>query len=187
MAVAGPLAGLVFAIPALLIGLRFSEVDSSQFADRASNIGSSVLLACLAKMSLGVSVLEGESPAASSAGLRRLAGIDHHRVEPAAHRAARRRAHFPRAVWFAQRARGEHGGAGFVVCPTLFVWPGLMFWAIIVLFIAGTHDAPAVNDVYARGLGAPGTGYFAFLLLLLILVPVPHSLYETIGIHCPYL
>lgn len=29
----------------------------------------------------------------------------------------------------------------------LFVWPGLMFWALIVLFIAGTRDAPAANDV----------------------------------------
>jgi hypothetical protein len=30
-------------------------------------------------------------------------------------------------------------------------------------------------------------GYFAFLLLLLIIVPVPRALYESIGVHGPYL
>jgi len=29
-------------------------------------------------------------------------------------------------------------------------------------------------------------GYLAFALLALILAPVPHGLYPTFGIHCPY-
>ena len=69
----------------------------------------------------------------------------------------------------------------------LFVWPGLMFWAFIVFFIAGTRDAPAANDL--TPVGAPRTllGYFTFLILLLIIVPVPHSLFQAMGLHCPYL
>jgi hypothetical protein len=62
-----------------------------------------------------------------------------------------------------------------------------MFWAFIVFFIAGTHDAPAANDVTPVGFPREALGYFAFLLLLLVIVPVPHSLYEAIGVHCPYL
>ena len=69
----------------------------------------------------------------------------------------------------------------------LFVWPGLMFWAFIVFFIAGTRDAPAANDVTPVGLPRRALGYFTFLLLLLIIVPVPHALYEAISVHCPYL
>jgi membrane-associated protease RseP (regulator of RpoE activity) len=69
----------------------------------------------------------------------------------------------------------------------LFVWPGLMFWAFIVFFIAGTHDAPAANDITTVDFPRMALGCFAFLLLLLIIVPVPHSLYEAIGVHSGYL
>ena len=69
----------------------------------------------------------------------------------------------------------------------LFVWPGLMLWAFIVFFIAGTRDAPAANDVTPVGLPRKALGYFTFLILLLIIVTVPHALYEAIGIHSPYM
>jgi len=62
-----------------------------------------------------------------------------------------------------------------------------MFWALIVFFIAGTHDAPAANDVTPVGFARGALGYFAFLLLLLIIVPVPHALYQVIGLHSPYM
>jgi membrane-associated protease RseP (regulator of RpoE activity) len=67
-----------------------------------------------------------------------------------------------------------------------FVWPGLMMWAFIVFFIAGTRDAPAANDLTPMDSFRQALGYLAFALLALILVPVPHSLYSTFGIHCPY-
>ena len=69
----------------------------------------------------------------------------------------------------------------------LFVWQGLMFWAFIVFFIAGTRDAPAANDVTPVGLPRRALGYLTFALLLLIIVPIPHALFEAIGLHCPYL
>jgi hypothetical protein len=69
----------------------------------------------------------------------------------------------------------------------LFVWPGLMFWALIVFFIAGTRDAPAANDLTPVGPPRKALGYATFLLLLLIIVPVPHSLYEAISVYCRHL
>jgi hypothetical protein len=35
--------------------------------------------------------------------------------------------------------------------------------------------------------GRLAIGAFAFVLLFLILAPVPHALYDALGIHCPYL
>jgi membrane-associated protease RseP (regulator of RpoE activity) len=64
----------------------------------------------------------------------------------------------------------------------LFVWSGLLTWALIVYFIAGAKGLPPLNDVSRIDGGRLAIGAFAF-----ILVPVPHALYDALGIHCPYL
>jgi membrane-associated protease RseP (regulator of RpoE activity) len=69
----------------------------------------------------------------------------------------------------------------------LFVWSGLLTWALIVYFIAGRKGLPPLNDVSRMGVGRMAVGVFAFVLLFLILAPVPHRLYDALGIHCPYL
>ncbi len=191
VAVAGPLAGLVFAIPALLIGLRFSEVipgDSSMALGHPGvNIGSSVLLACLAKMSLGASVLEGNRlllhPLAFAGWLGLI--VTALNLLPIGQLDG---GHISHALFGSRNAHGLSMVAlACLLLLALFVWPGLMFWAFIVFFIAGTRDAPAANDVTPVGFPRRMLGYFTLLLLLLIIVPVPHSLYEAISIHCPYM
>ena len=191
VAVAGPLAGLVFAIPALWIGLRFSEVIPGNapagLGFAGVNIGSSVLLACLAKMSLGVSVLDGNHlllhPLAFAGWLGLI--VTALNLLPIGQLDG---GHMSHALFGSRNARGISMVAmALLFLLALFVWPGLMFWAFIVFFIAGTRDAPAANDVTPVGLPRKAVGYFTLLLLLLIIVPVPHSLYETIGLHCPYL
>jgi len=191
VAVAGPLAGLVFAVPALLVGLRYSQVIpgpvQSAVGQSGVNIDSSVLLACLAKLSLGTSFLEG----------------DHLRLHPLAFAGwlglivtalnllpigQLDGGHMSHALFGSKKAHGLSMVAiSALFLLALFVWPALMFWAIIVFFIAGTHDAPAANDVTPVGFPRRALGYFTFLLLLLIIVPVPHSLHDVIGIHSPYL
>ncbi|HEX3717772.1 MAG TPA: site-2 protease family protein [Verrucomicrobiae bacterium] len=191
VAVAGPLAGLLFAIPALLIGLRSSQVVlgnmPASLGGVGVNIDSSVLLACLAKLSLGASALQGNhlilQPLAFAGWLGLI--VTALNLLPIGQLDG---GHISHALFGSRKAHGvSMVGMASLFLLALFVWPGLMFWAFIVYFIAGTHDSPAANDVTPVDFPRLVLGYFSFLLLLVIIVPVPRSLYEAIGIHCPYL
>jgi len=171
MAVAGPLAGLVFAIPALLIGLRFSQVVSGP-APGGVPVGSSVLLALLAKVSLAFAGWLGLIVTALN--LLPIGQLDGGHIAHALF--GSRHAHVLSVIALISL---------FVLA--LFRWPGLLFWAVIVFFIAGTRDAPAADDVTPIGRARRALGYFALLLLLLIIVPVPSLLYGSAGLPSSYL
>ncbi|HEY3861933.1 MAG TPA: site-2 protease family protein [Verrucomicrobiae bacterium] len=191
VAVAGPLAGLVFAIPALLIGLRFSQIIPAAGPDVLGRAGvslnSSVLLACLAKLSFGFSVPMGShlllDPLAFAGWLGLI--VTALNLLPIGQLDG---GHMSHALFGSRHAHGLSIAAmAALFFLVLFVWPGLLFWAFIVFFIAGTRDTPAANDISPVGRPRKALGYFAFLLLLLIIVPVPHALFHTIGIHGPYI
>jgi membrane-associated protease RseP (regulator of RpoE activity) len=191
VAVAGPLAGLFFAIPALLVGLRYSEVVSGDvpmaLGHSGVSVGSSVLLACLAKISLGASVLEGHRlvlhPLAFAGWLGLL--VTALNLLPIGQLDG---GHMSHAMFGSRHARGLSLVALVsLFLLALFVWPGLILWAFVVYFIAGVRDAPAANDVTPVGVARKALGYFTFLLLLFIIAPVPRAFYEAIGIHGPYL
>ena len=191
VAVAGPLTGLVFAIPALLIGLRYSQVIPGHMqtfmGSTGVNVNSSVLLACLAKLSLGASVLDGDHlllhPLAFAGWLGLI--VTALNLLPIGQLDG---GHMSHAIFGSRHARAISMAAMVsLFLLALFVWQGLMFWAFIVFFIAGTRDAPAANDVTPVGLPRRALGYLTFALLLLIIVPIPHALFEAIGLHCPYL
>jgi membrane-associated protease RseP (regulator of RpoE activity) len=65
-------------------------------------------------------------------------------------------------------------------------WQGYMLWAFIVYFVAGTRDAPTINDVTPVGFGRKALGLFTMLLLLLI-IPLPQQFYSAFGIHSPFM
>ncbi len=191
VAVAGPLAGLVFAIPALLIGLQFSRIIP---ADAPANlwqsgmeVGSSVLMALLARLSLGSAVMEGHRlllhPLAFAGWLGLM--VTALNLLPIGQLDG---GHIAHALFGPRRAHALSVLAlGALFLLALLVWPGLLMWALIVFFIAGTYDAPTADDVTPVRTGRRLIGYLAFLLLLLILLPVPPALYREIGIHGPYL
>lgn len=190
VAVAGPLAGLVIAIPALLVGLQYSSVVPEAGAPSmmmgGADVGSSVLFAFLAKAALGEAVLEGHRlvlhPVAFAGWLGLF--VTALNLVPVGQLDG---GHLVHALLGRQVARTV-GIASLValVALGLFVWSGLLFWAILIYFIAGTEDAPPLNAVSPLGRGRLVLGAATFALLLLIVVPVPHALYETFGIHCPY-
>lgn len=190
VAVAGPLAGLVFAIPALLFGLQYSTVVTTGATPgmfhSGVEIGSSFLMAILSKLALGPAAAEGHQlilhPLAFAGWLGLL--VTALNLLPIGQLDG---GHIAHALFGSRRAHT----ISVVALVSLFflaffVWPGLMMWAFIVFFIAGTRDTPAANDLTPLDPSRQALGYFAFALLALILVPVPHSLYGTFGMHCPY-
>jgi membrane-associated protease RseP (regulator of RpoE activity) len=191
VAVAGPLAGLMFAIPALLVGLHFSHVIPENTPGTLGGVGvntsSSILLACLAKISLGASAGVGRRlvlhPLAFAGWLGLI--VTALNLLPIGQLDG---GHMSHALF---GSRNSHAVSMVALAAlfllALFVWPGLMFWAFIVFFIAGTRDTPAANDVTPLGLPRKALCYFTFVLLLLIIVPVPHNFYQTIGLHSPYM
>jgi Peptidase family M50 len=190
VAVAGPLAGLIFAIPALLFGLQYSQVTadsaSSGLSHTGVDIGSSFLMAILSKLALGPAAAEGHRlilhPLAFAGWLGLL--VTALNLLPIGQLDGGHIAH----ALFGSRKAHTISVVALVSLFSLafFVWPGLMMWAFIVFFIAGTSDTPAANDLTPLDPSRQTLGYLAFALLALILVPVPHSLYGTFGIHCPY-
>ena len=166
VAVAGPLAGLVFAIPALLIGLRFSEVipgnAPSGLGDAGVNIGSSVLLAGLAKLSLGASALEGSHlllhPLAFAGWLGLI--VTALNLLPIGQLDG---GHLSHALFGSRNAHGISLVAmASLFLLALFVWPGLMFWAFIVFFMRGHAGRAGCQRSDSRWTPAQGAGLFHF-------------------------
>lgn len=189
VAVAGPLAGLVVAIPALLIGLQSSVVVPAGAADAdvgGTSVGSSLLFAMLAKLALGEALEYGHllrlSPLAFAGWLGLF--ITALNLLPVGQLDG---GHISRAL-FGRHIATTIGSVAMwtLLLLALFVWPGLMMWAIIVFFMAGTAATP-LNDLTPLTPGKRWLGYAAFVLLGLILAPLPHTLWNAAGIHCPYM
>ncbi len=191
VAVAGPLAGLVIAIPALLIGLRSSTILAGDIAPGlhlmgGTSVGSSLLFALLAKLSLGDALEFGHvirlSPLAFAGWLGLF--ITALNLLPIGQLDG---GHTARAM-FGQRIGNTISSIAMwtLFLLALFVWPGLMMWAIIVFFIAG-RSTPPLNDVTPLTPGRHWLGYLTFAILATILIPLPHALWSATGFHCPYL
>lgn len=188
--VSGPLAGLVAAIPALLIGLKYSTVVSGAagvgMMQGGASIGSSALLALLAKLALGSAVTDGHQlilhPLAFAGWLGLL--VTALNLLPIGQLDG---GHIAHALF----GRKKSDTIGMVALFSLFllglfVWSGFLMWAFIVFFVAGTKSAPPLNDLSPLDSRRLAIGAFAFILLFLILIPVPHAFYQSLGIHCPY-
>jgi membrane-associated protease RseP (regulator of RpoE activity) len=191
VAIAGSLAGLAVAIPALLIGLRSSTVVpgtpvSDSIMMGGTSVGSSILFALLSKLSLGRALEYGHvlrlSPLAFAGWLGLL--VTALNLLPIGQLDGGHIAH----ALFGRRLGDTIGTVAMwsLLLLAIFVWPGLTFWAIIVFFVAGT-TVPPLNDLTPLSPGRRWLGYASLIILGLILAPLPHSLWSSAGIHCPYL
>lgn len=188
VAVAGPLAGLVIAIPALYFGLQNSQLLPEASVDgvaRGSIISSSLLFSLLTKASLGDVVGYGFalrlSPLAFAGWLGLL--VTALNLLPIGQLDG---GHIARSL-FGTRT-------GFIISQlamfsllalAIFVWPGLLVWAIIVFFLAG-RPTPPLNDLTPLNPWRRALGYASFVILALILVPAPQR-FLTSSLLCPYL
>jgi membrane-associated protease RseP (regulator of RpoE activity) len=191
VAIAGPLAGLAVAIPAFLIGLRSSTVVPGNPSPESmlmggTSVGSSILFALLSKLSLGGALEYGHvlrlSPLAFAGWLGLF--VTALNLLPIGQLDGGHIAH----ALFGRRVGGMIGTVAMwsLLLLAIFVWPGLTFWAIIVFFVAGT-TVPPLNDLTPLPPGRRWLGYAIFIILGLILAPLPHSLWSSAGIHCPYI
>jgi Zn-dependent protease len=192
VAVAGPLAGFVIAVPALLLGLRSSSITAggagtlSHGLLHGATVGSSILFTVLSKISLGDAAQYGAlvqlSPLAFAGWLGLF--ITALNLLPVGQLDG---GHITRAM-FGSRVGNTISSLAMwsLFLLALFVWPGLMMWALIVFFIAG-RGAPPLNDVTPLDAGRMVVGYIAILILILILAPMPHSLWDIANDVCPYL
>jgi membrane-associated protease RseP (regulator of RpoE activity) len=192
VAVAGPLAGFVIAVPALLLGLRSSsialgsDVTLSHGFLHGATVGSSILFTVLARLSLGDAAQYGAlvhlSPLAFAGWLGLF--ITALNLLPVGQLDG---GHITRAMFGSRVGQTISSLAMWsLFLLALFVWPGLMMWALIVFLIAG-RGAPPLNDVTPLDAGRIAVGYFAILILILILAPMPHSLWDSVSYICPYL
>lgn len=190
--VAGPLAGLAVAIPALAIGLRWSTVlpvdgASSAHMGQGVSANASILLAVVAKLSIGSAVASGHylvlHPLAfagwlgliiTALNLLPVGQLDGGHMSHALFGSAR-------AAWIGKLALG-----GMVVLG-LLVWSGLLFWALVVYLIAGRAGIPPADDVTPLDGKRRAVAWLAFALLVAIVLPLPHSMSSLLGLHCPYI
>jgi len=187
--VAGPLAGLVFAIPALLVGLPLSTVSTAAGPGMhlGTDAGSSVLLSAIASIAIPDAMATGHvivlHPLAFAGWLGLL--VTALNLIPVGQLDG---GHVADAM-FGQRSGATIGTVAMValVLLGLFVWSGLLYWAFIAFFVAGGKGLPPLDDVSALDARRQAIGIFSFGLLVAILLPVPHGLYQAIGIHGPYL
>jgi membrane-associated protease RseP (regulator of RpoE activity) len=192
VAVAGPLAGLVVAVPAFMIGLQSSTVihgvgsGLSHGLLHGTTVGSSLLFTILAKLSLGNAVHYGSvirlSPLAFAGWLGFF--VTALNLLPVGQLDG---GHITRAMFGSRIGQTISNVAMWsLFLLALFVWPGLMMWAIIVFFIAG-RGAPPLNDVTPLTTRRRAVGFIALLILALILAPTPHLLWDAANDSCPYL
>ena len=190
VAVAGPLAGLAVAIPALLIGLQTSVILPPASAAHpmmgGTSVGSSLLFALLAKVSMGSSLEYGHvfglSPLAfagwlgllvTALNLLPIGQLDGGHIAYAT---------FGRRIGVVVSTVAMWS----LVLLAVFVWPGLTMWAILVFFMAG-RAVPPLNDLSPLPPVRRVLGIASLAILLLILMPLPHALWSAAGFHCPYL
>ncbi|MFQ5839440.1 MAG: site-2 protease family protein [Candidatus Methylomirabilales bacterium] len=172
VAIAGPLAGLVLAIPILIIGLTLSQVVP--LGDRAGiGLGSPPLFSFIAILVVG-RVPEGFDvvlhPVAfagwigffvTALNLLPLGQLDG--------------GHIAYALWGKRATHFGMATALVLGILGLHYWPGWLFWAFLA-FVLGFRHPPLMDDVTPldprRRLGA----YGAFILLLLLITPAPFIL-----------
>ena len=192
VAVAGPLAGLVIAIPALLIGLQTTEVlppdakPAAAMMGHGTSAGSSFLFALISKIALGDQLQDGYllklSPLAFAGWLGLL--VTALNLMPIGQLDG---GHMARAM-FGRRVGETISSVAMwsLFLLAIFVWPGLLFFALFIYFIAG-RGTPPLNDITPISPGRRWIGYATFVILALILIPLPHKFWQAAEIYCPYL
>jgi membrane-associated protease RseP (regulator of RpoE activity) len=89
---------------------------------------------------------------------------------------------------FGQRRARQVGIAAFfaMLGLGLFLWPGLLTWALLIALIAGFSHMPALDDVTPPDGKRFALGAVALAILVLTVVPLPGAM-RGMMLDCPYM
>lgn len=172
IAVAGPLAGLVVAIPALMLGLSWSRLDTVPPDFSGVVFGDSLLMRFLVYLSFGslppdTDVLIHPVGLAGWVGLFVTAlnlfpvgQLDGGRIAYALFGVHHRKVSM--ATFMGLLALGAVTGS--------MNW---IVWAALLFFLIGFHHSPPLNDLTPLSPGRYGLGVVCLILLILLIPPVP--------------
>ncbi len=181
--VAGPLAGLALALPALFWGLKAAQVVPS---GPGVSLSSSVLLAWLYGLANGSPVPPDHVIRLSAIGFAGWLGllVTALNLVPVGQLDG---GHVAYALFGRQRSE-TLGWVSFFLLLALgvFFWSGWLNWALLIFFLGGAKHQPALNELPSPGRGRQLVGAVAFAVLFLIMAPVPHRFMAALGISCPY-
>jgi membrane-associated protease RseP (regulator of RpoE activity) len=186
--VAGPLAGLMVAIPALLYGLSQAEPLAQADGLRGTRVGSSILLAVLYQIAHGGSLVTAAestiqlTPVAFAGWIGLV--VTALNLLPVGQLDG---GHIAYGLFGRQYAR-MIGVATFIVMVALglTVWPGLLTWALMIALIAGFDHMPALDDISRPDAKRFVVGMIAMLLLAMIALPLPSG-FAGMLLDCPYI
>jgi len=182
--IAGPLAGLVVAIPALYFGLRTSALADGP-SDVGVHSGSSFLLALIYQFARGGElgdVVVRLSPVAFAGWIGLF--ITALNLLPVGQLDG---GHIAYGLFGRRHARTIGVVTFFaMVALGLTVWPGLLTWALLLALIAGFSHMPALDDVTPPDGKRFALGALAFAILVMILIPLPGGM-RGLMLDCPYM
>ena len=172
IAVAGPLAGLVIAIPALLLGLSWSRLIPIPPGFGGLVFGDSLLMRFLVYLTFGP-VPPGMDVLIHPVGLAGWVGlfVTALNLFPVGQLDGGRIAY---ALFGAQHRKVSI--ATFVALLLLGVLTGAMnwiMWAALLFFLIGFHHSPPLNDLIPLSPGRRILGAICLVLLVLLIPPVP--------------
>jgi membrane-associated protease RseP (regulator of RpoE activity) len=173
--IAGPLAGLVVALPLLYLGVTTGSAPPGDGNRFAVDAGSSMLLALLQRLAYGGDIGTAAvnlSPVAFAAWIGVF--VTALNLLPVGQLDG---GHIAYALFGRRHARAVSiATVSLMAGLGLVVWPGLLTWALIVTLIAGFSHMPALDDVTPPDAKRFVLGVLTLALPILIVVPVPKAL-----------
>jgi len=179
VAVAGPLGGIIIAIPLLFWGLSLSEIvpltnQSSLLNFQALNPQFSLLLSIVAKLALGSNLIAGKAIDLHPLAVAGYVGIivTALNLMPVGQLDG---GHIVHAMYGQKTAIIIGQLTRLFMFILALVQPDFLLWAIILLLMP-VSDQPALNDVTELDNKRDLLGLFSLALLLSILLPLPEAL-----------
>ncbi|MFQ5539309.1 MAG: site-2 protease family protein [Candidatus Binatia bacterium] len=173
---AGPLAGLVLAIPAVIVGLHLSTVSTDGGSGSGITLGSSIFLRFLSQLTLGLLPDEANiimHPIGfagwiglfiTALNLIPVGQLDGGHVTYALFG--------QRHIWVSRL-----GLAVILALGLTRYWDGWLLWGVLLLFM-GVRHPPTLDSYTPLDLKRKMIGWFVLLVLVVTFIPAPFSIHE---------